>query len=368
MSENKNGKFKDISHYTLADCYLPPSIDHMTIEFCEGVKVGENCRISALESIFCWMPGFLNCFTGFAGMGKTSLVLFLMLVKAKIDGWKFGIWSPEMIDVFKTSDGVYKRSASKLYNMLIHSLTGENPYKHKGQQMEFDQYQEARTFIEKHFFIIDTHRDKRPLLVIDMFRRLYDSYGINAWLVDPFKNLTVDENGGTKDRVLEAVFDDFEDLSLSTNTVGNFIAHPRSMDESKMRIKGNLKGPYKVVTQHDLLGGSVWDNSMDGIFSYHRQEIHDDPNSPHGSFYNLKQRSQEVTTRRGKFDNIYYDFDKNRFYFNGVCPLDGSVRVPVQANIEFKKPFQKKEKVKENAAGYPEHWDNGSNGKDNFPF
>ena len=190
--------------------------------------------------------------------------------------------------------------------------------------------------------MLDTHKDKRPETVINGIRRLYDTFGVFGWLIDPFKNLSIEEGKGTKDRILEAVFDEFEELALTTDTVGNFIAHPRSMDESKMRKKGKMDGPYKVVTQHDLLGGSVWDNSMDGIFSWDRFEKHLDPNSPKGAFYALKQRSQELTTELGSFDKILYDKRKNRFYFSGVCPLDGEQYNGTQMQMPYEKIYDRK--------------------------
>lgn len=365
MSVNKSTK--DSAIKSLKDYYLRPSIESVILDYEYGVKHGEPCRISELDKIYCYMPGFLSGFTGLANMGKSTWKLFLMLVKSKIDDVKWGIWSPEMIISTKRGNKI-ERSPIHLLNTLVHAYTGMNPFKHKGQQIPMDQYMEAYEWVENHFFIIDTGRDNHYKTVLEAMRMLFYEYGIYGWLIDPWKNLIVNESGSTKDRVLQYALEDFKWMALETNTCGDFILHPKSMKERDLRKNGTLKGAYRVITQHDLLGGSVWDNSLDSIYSYYRQEIHDDPNSPWASFYCLKQKMQELTTKRGEYDNIYYEADKNRFYFNGVCPLDGSVRVPVQANIEFKKPFHKKEKVKENAAGYPEHWDNGSNGKDNFPF
>ncbi len=314
--------------------YLPPNAPQMLVDFAEGVKVGDSCRIADLEKLFSFMRGFLNCFTGFAGNGKTTYVLFLFLVKAVIDSWKFAIWSPEMIDTVRDEKGNLVRSAHRIYNILIHMYTGKNPYKHHGNQMSAVEYAEAMNFIQAHFFVLDTEKDKTPETIIKGFTDLHKTFKIDGWLVDSFKNMTIDESKGTKDRVMESVFDLFEDLSLSTDTVGNFIAHPRGMDETRMRKKGKLDGEYKIVSEHDLLGGSAWSNSMDGIFSYHRQEKHLDINSPKGSHITLKQKSQELTNGLGEFKNIFFDKKSNRFYFNGVCPIDGSMKEGIQGSFD----------------------------------
>lgn len=328
--------------------YLPPNRPRLIVDFAEGVKISDSCRISDLEKIFSWMRGFLNCFTGFAGFGKTEFVMFLMLVKSVVDDWKWGIWSPEMIDTIRNDKGELERSAHRLYNMLVHAYTGKNPYKHKGNQMEVLEYNKAMDWIERHFFVLDTDKDKTPERIIAGFTDLHKTFEIDGWLVDPHKNMTLNETKGlTKDRVMEAVFDQFEDLCLSTDTVGNFIAHPKNMDESRMRKKGKLDGEYKIITEHDLLGGSAWSNSMDGINCYHRQEKHIDPNSPKGMFISHKQKSQALTHELGEFKEIYFDKKTNRFYFNGVCPIDGSRREAYQTTMDeaFTTPGRKKRTV-----------------------
>ncbi len=324
--------------------YLPPSIEEMSLDFKKGVKTGESCRISDLEPLLCWMTGFLRGLTGLPNQGKSTLELFLMLVKSVIDGKKWVIWSPEMIISIKKKDKSIKRSASHLYNILIHAHAGENPYKHKPNQMSFDKWLASKEFIQEHFYIIDTERDNKPETVINEIREHCKEFPIYGWLVDPFKNLDYDgSKGTTTDRVLRNVLDEFKLLAMETNTCGTFVLHPKSMKERDLRKNGTLKGPYKVITQHDLLGGSIWDHSLDSIHSYYRQNIHDDRNSPDGSLYCLRQKMQEITNKCGEYDQIYFDDRTGRFYFNGVCPIDGSRRVGTQADIKFN-PFDKKKK------------------------
>lgn len=350
------------------DGYLPPDRARLIVDFQEGVKTSDPCRVDDLAPIFSWMRGFLNCFTGWANHGKTNLVMFLMLVKSVIDGTKWAIWSPEMIDTVKNDKGQMERSAHKLYNALVHAYTGKNPYKHKMNQMEVDEYNKALDFIQAHFYVLDTGPDKTPETLIKGFKSLHEAFGIYGWLVDPWKNIRLQNDlKETTDRVMEAAFDQFEELALSTDTVGNIIAHPKSMDETRMRKKGKLDGEYKVVSNHDLLGGSAWDNSMDGIFSYHRPERHLNPNSPKGGFYCLKQRSQELTHEPGEFKDIYFDKNSNRFYFSNVCPIDGSVRVPVQAEIDY--VFERaKNRGKKPEAPPPPTVETPATGSDDLPF
>src|SRR3989304_5950576 len=194
--------------------YLPPDLTEMSSQFAEGFKRGESCRISDLEKIFCWMPGFLGGITGLGNQGKTTLELFLMIVKSIIDKKVWIIWSPEMVLSIKQKDGTVKRSASYIYSMLIHAYTGLNPYKHKSNQMSFEQYNSAWKFMEDHFLFLDTGRDNSYLTVAATIRKLCKEYPVYGWLIDPFKNLDFSEEKNlTKDRSLKIVVDEFKYLA-----------------------------------------------------------------------------------------------------------------------------------------------------------
>jgi len=307
---------------------IRPSRNFRSIVSCEKIKSRPVKCIQVDSKSHLYLTG-----RSFIPTHNTSLKLFIALVKAIIDDKKFCIWSPEMIISIPKKKGQTERSAGHLYNMLIHAYTGENPYKHKGKQMSIDRYMEAFEFVEEHFRIIDTGKDKRSKIVREAIRRECLENEIYEWIIDPWKNVIYDEGNSTKDRVLQLELDEYKELAMETNTVGTFILHPKNMKERELRKSGGLKGAYKVITQHDLLGGSVWDNSLDSIHSYYRQEVHDDPNSPYGSLYCFKQKMQEITNERGACDTIYYEKRENRFYFSGICPIDGSRREPIQGNF-----------------------------------
>lgn len=351
--------------------YLPPNLARMTRGFAEGKKVADPCRISDLERIFCWMRGFNQCLTGWANSGKSRTALYLMLVKSIVDDWKWAVWSPEEITSYKNEKGEIVRDAEIIYDILVHMFTGKAPYKewkkrYNVEQMSLEEYMEAMDWVERHFFVIDTNDDDKPDTICDGIQQCFDVNGIDGYLIDPFKNVDL-PNDTTTDRVMEKVFKKFERVNLQNDLVGNMVAHPKNIDEDRKRKKGKLDGPYRVVTSSFLLGGSAWENSMDAIYSYYRPESHLDPKSPKAHFYTFKMRDEERTAEKGEYDQIYFDYFKQRFYFNGICPITGDRRIPIQSEMEFKKPYEKKNtKVKENAAGYPEHWSNNSN--DNMPF
>jgi hypothetical protein len=334
-----------------ADSYLAPDTALLMAEFDEGKEIGEPCGIAEIDKIFSWKRGFLNVFTGWANSGKSTMMLFLMLMRSLKYGTKWNLWSPEMISSKRDGNKVYI-TANDIYDELVHTLTGKIPYKHweakyGKKQMPLDEYMAALEIIREYFFVMNP-KDRGYKNIIDNHRYFHEYHGCEGFLDDPFKNLILDYSLGRDDRILEATFAEFEEFALETHSFMNFVAHPKSMTEVKERPKGNAPAPYKVVTQFMLIGGSAWDNSMDGIFSIYRQNAHLDPQDPWVTFITLKQRKQQLTHRKGEYDKIEFDFFTNRFYFGGVCPIDGSIKdpKPQQATMNFQQPWNKKKSAK----------------------
>ena len=327
--------------------YLPPDNDDLTNDFINGEKIADKCDISDISKLWVWMRGYNQCLTGWANSGKTVFAMYMMVIKSIFSHWKWCIWSPEEITSFKDENGNMTRSAKFIYNRLIHIYTGKVPYKSWKEryglnQMTLEEYLEAKSWVEYHFKVIDTGDDDTPDNICEGINRTFGDYGIDGYLIDPFKNIDL-PNDTTTDKVMERVFKQFEKVSVRNDLVGLHIAHPRNMDEEKKHVKGKIDGPYRWVTSSMLLGGSAWENSMDIINSWNRQEMHLDPKSPKGSLATFKMRNQELTGEKGLYDRIHFDYYRHRFLFNMIDPILGEyMGGPKQNEIKFEKPFSKK--------------------------
>lgn len=301
----------------------------------EGEKNGDFANVDLMENNFSWMRGFVNCWTGLPNFGKTTFFMFMALVQAKMAGWKWCIFSPEEIMSYKRGNVVHK-TALDIQNNLIYMLTGKctlKRYAHKHKIEYIDQflYLDCLDWIDQYFKIIQP-KEKTYKNLIDNFRYFHEYFGIDGFLIDPFKNLE-GEGGGRTDVYLNKIFADCKDFALETHTSFNFIAHPRGGN-----YRNEDTGEFRFVTQYDLAGGAAWDQAMDGIYSYHRPQIHAQF-SPNVEWYNLKQRKQKLVGMTGMVDNIMFSRKQNRFFFDGVCPLDE------MAKIEFKSPSKEADKI-----------------------
>ena len=299
--------------------YIQPDLAGMTIEYDEGVTIGEKSGIDALDKIFKWMRGDISAWYGWSNAGKGTFFDYLSIVKAKRDNWKFCMMKQEDM----SGDHKGKISANVIYNNLIWHLTGKTPYKHfaekyQQEKISLPEYHEALEFIEQHFFVLYP-QDRRYDNVFDNFRFYNDKFkGIDCFLIDPFKSLILDgaERG---DFMMTKVFIMAKEFALQTNSSVNFINHAKSMNEVK-----DKDGKYKVVTQFMQLGGSAWDINLDSQFSIYRPNAHLDPNDPDVELYNLKQRKSEIVgARKGVYSKIRFDFLKKQFYFDDLNPLTG---------------------------------------------
>lgn len=310
--------------------YMPMDIVSMTNEWNDGAISGEKSYVAELDQIFAWMRGHVNGWYGWANDGKGTFFDFMAVMKSKYDGWKWGMMKQEDMSVYRYKDDDDKWrtrvTPNNIFNNLIWTYTGKTPIaafaKRKyTEKIQLEEYHEAAEWVRKHFFVIHP-RDRRYPNIMDEFRFLYEKFGIDGFLVDPFKSIKLDSDK-RGDWLLDDLFIETKTFAQDTNTVFNFIAHPKSMVDT--RIDRKPDSAYKVVNQFMVSGGAAWDNNMDAQYSIYRPERHLNPSHPGVHFHNLKQRQAElVGVLRGSYEQIKFDNNTKRYFFNGTCPLDNS--------------------------------------------
>lgn len=299
----------------------------------KGEESGDSANVLKMAENFSWKRGFVNTWTGHPNMGKTTFFMFMALVQAKSANWKWCIFPPEMLSAYRF-DGKTRITAEDIHFDLVYMLTGLCPwrrYAHKYRLEMIDEVMLMKSlkWIEEHFIIVYP-KEKTYKSLIDNFRYFYEYYGVDGFLIDPFKNLQDSVNERT-DIYLNRIFAECKDFALETNSSFNFVAHPRS---GNVRNEGATESErtFKIATQYDLSGGAAWDQSMDGIYSIYRPNRHIEPNDGTTEFYNLKQRKAQLVGKLGVVEDIFFDWRSNRFFFDGVCPVDKN------ASINFKNP------------------------------
>lgn len=316
--------------------YIPLDVAAAVNEHGESVQSGETCRVDALKDTFAWMRGFINGWYGWASDGKSLMLDYLSVVKAKRDGWKFCMFKPENMNTVIV-DGKPQIKANRIYYNLAWTLTGKTwnksfAEKHKCPMMTLEEQQEALEFITEHIYIIYPN-DRRFSNMLDEYRFMHEKFGIDAFVLDPWYTIKLPEGQRTDYQLTEA-FTELKEFALLTNTIFNVVNHARSMTDVK-----DKDGRYKVVNQFMQLGGSAWDMVFDGQYSIYRPERHLNPSDPKVHFYNLKQRDSEVVgVDRGQYDKIVLDRTKRQYYFDGVNAISGDVKGNKRQSNIFTEP------------------------------
>lgn len=313
----------------------------MRQDYEQGVQIGETTGIKELDHNLSWMRGHQNCWSGWPNDGKTQFTLYLMIIKSIVSGWKWCIWSPEMKKA-NFIDGKIKEHFNALAYDMMAMISGRTPYKHINDKygvglLSLDEIQFLKEWISEHFIFLDPVQ-KDIEYILTMHKRIFEQYGFDGFLLDPYKNIKA-EVGKRDDQHLSDVFARISDASVQTNSVFNWIAHPKSNVSRVINVGDEQQ--IAPCNQYMLSGGAAWDNSMDGIFTPLRPYTVHDITDNRVTFHNLKQRMQDLTAQRGQVEGITFDVKKRRYLFDGRDPLldliieDGKLKMIDQVEKKF---------------------------------
>ncbi len=258
------------------------------------------CGVVELQDIFSWKKSFAYLWTGTPGSGKTTVSLYMMLLMSLRRGWRWCVWTPEMEDAY-IKGNVPHYTAKDIIYLLLWTMTGRNPYADSHDlKAEYD-------WVCDHFKFIHMN-DRRPEGISQAFDVMHQKYGIDGFLIDPWKSIkqVITERS---DIWLEDVLFMFKEFVLQTNTIMNYVVHPKSLRDYR-----DADGEFRVITPFDLSGGAAWFNSMDVIVSLRRL-------TANLEWHTYKIRKQHLIGKPGSFSDIVFNWDTYRLIFNGNDPF-----------------------------------------------
>jgi twinkle protein len=259
--------------------YVEDIFPSMLENFRSGVRMGEETHMGEMDEYFRWKIGNVNLWTGYANAGKTTFVIYCMLVKSIESGWKWGIFSPENYPANDFYDDIIEMYCGKwLENM------GEN------------EYTAACEFVNQHFFYVYPEDEHDVNSIHEKFRYLVMKKGINGVLLDPWNQLDhIQKAYQRDDQYLSEQLKNVKRFALHNRIVYNIIAHPikqqREQDKS-----------YPVVDIYDIAGGAMWANKADDILSYYRPNIHVNKESPEVEIHVQKIKRKRTGGKKGMFE------------------------------------------------------------------
>ena len=298
--------------------------------FNKGKEPGESCGIFQLDNNFTIRKGFMYCFTGWPGSGKSEFLTQIALYQAKKHQRKVGIYSPESYPVEDFIDSV------------VHCYLGKTTDKRFPNVCTEKEYISAIEFIDKYFFFLDWKETPDVSKVIDGFTFL-KTLGAEFFIVDPFNSLVTDGEGANLAVSIKNNLTNFKRFTSQNKVITCLVEHPKTPTD--------MKDYDNIPNNRNMFGGTMWWNKIDVGVSVHRMNRHD-KNDDQVIIQTWKIKNQHLNGTPGEVI-IHYDF-KRRQYFGSrqkmmepALELQQSFEKPKFANTayapEARLPYQEKE-------------------------
>ena len=275
-----------------------------------------------LDEYFKFKHGEITCLTGIGNYGKSSFLMWYILVRAIKYGEKYALFSPE------------NNPAEEFYHDMTEIYIGQPCFKPYVNEMKYEQ---AYDFISKHiFYVYPKELAPTPEYIKERFLELIIKEKVSGCIIDPFNQLSNDYQsaGGRTDKYLETFLSDCSRFAQINSVYFVIVAHPH-----KMRKEPD--GNYPCPDVFDLADGAMWNNKMDNIVVYHRPNHQKDPSSPICTFHSKKIRRQKQVGRKGELE-FEYNRKQRRYYFNGrdvlgylLVSINDQIAIPLIEETPF---------------------------------
>lgn len=281
----------------------------------EGYKAIKGIDVPLIDERWKFKPGEITLLSGIGNYGKSSFLLWYLIMRMLKYGEKFAVYSPES----EPAEEFYHDATEVLLGC---SLVPENP-----NRPSEDVYTKAYDFICNHlFFVYPKEVLPTQEYIKERFLELVIKERISGAIVDPYNQLAHDYKsaGGRSDKYLEFSLADFSRFAKVNNLLFLIVAHP------KMMAKDN-DGNYKCPDVFDIADGAMWNNKMDNILIYHRPDHQNHPDNPAAELHSKKIRRQKTVGKKG-FSEFEYHRRIRRYCFNG---LDAMQKLMNEIQMDF---------------------------------
>jgi len=195
----------------------------------------------------------LNIGLGYDGVGKSLGMLSMVAATETLHDWKWGIIAPE------NKTGMTRRR-------LIELKYGKPIKYYKNNEILFDKYKKES---RENFKIMSNKKHYSIDEVLEMGKRLYEKYGIDALLIDPYNFFKVTGNGYSFNNEMLSKMRVFSETYCSVYVM----AHPSSQAP---RENKDLTGYLKPPSKYSIQGGADFPYRVDDFFVFHRIVNHED--------------------------------------------------------------------------------------------
>jgi len=290
----------------------------------KGYEKVDGIYIDELDYHWKLKRGEITLLSGIGNYGKSSFLKWYLLIRILMYKDKFALFSPE------------DNPAEEFYHDLVEIYLGCNCTPLNPDRPSKAIYDEVYDLISKSFFYIyPKEMSPTPDYIKERFLELIIKEKVTGCIIDPFNQMTNNYSisGGRSDKYLETFLSDCSRFAQINDVYFLIVAHPKM-------LKKDDTGNYPCPDVFDIADGAMWNNKMDNIIIYHRQNAQTQPDNNVCEFHSKKIRRQKIVGKKG-FVVFELNLKKRRYYFKGVDVLANmlnenvSKETKITENIDF---------------------------------
>lgn len=289
--------------------------DRLLKSFKAGKEPGETTYFQHLDEILTLRMGFLYCFTGWPGGGKTEFITQLSVLQAHLKQRKAAFYSPESYPIDEYIDS------------FIHCYLGKTTDSRFPHVCSGDEYSAAIDWANEFFYFCDWNDTPDAQTILRAFEHLY-TLGCRIFVVDPFNSITSEGEERNIAVSLKRNLTAFKRFAAQKRCMVLLVEHPKTPTDPK--------DFDQVPTNRHLFGGTMWWNKIDVGVTVHRPN-REDKFDRTVLIKTWKVKKQQLNGRPGE-GYLYFDVKTNRYYPDNNCSVHPMI-MPDLYNEREQQPF-----------------------------
>lgn len=282
----------DTQFYTTAKSHQMRLIE----SFEAGKEPGETTYYECLNEILTLRMGFLYCFTGWPGGGKTEFLTQLSVLQAVMKKRKVAFYSPESYPIDEYIDS------------FIHSYLGKTTDRRFPHVCSKHEYIQGIDWADKHFYFCDWSETPDAEKLLRSFEFLY-AEGCRIFVVDPFNSISTEGEDRNIAVALKKNLTAFKRFAAQKRVMVWLVEHPKTPTDPK--------DFDQVPTNRHLFGGTMWWNKIDVGVTVHRPN-REDKHDRTVMIKTWKVKKQQLNGRPGE-GFLFFDGRSNRYFSDNYC-------------------------------------------------
>lgn len=289
--------------------------ERMLDTYRKGKTPGESTLFRSLDGILTIRPGFIYCFTGWPGGGKSEWLTQLSVLQANFRKRKIAFYSPESYPV------------DEFLDTFIHCFLGKSTDSRFPNVCSEAEYLRALDWCNEHFYFCDWQDTPSCSDVLAAFSHLADM-GCQVFVIDPFNSMVSEGEERNIAVALKKNLTAVKRFAAQRRVVVWLVEHPKTPSDTSEFDQ--------IPNNRNLFGGTMWWNKIDVGVTVHRPN-RNDRTDRRVSINTWKVKRQQLNGSPGE-QTMYFDVRTNRYYEDVTC-LSNPMAPDLYSNNVDQQPF-----------------------------